>query len=294
MAVERPGRVGGASWSVDDIPYHALVHDEIRDDRRLFHIVASASFIEITSDLYTRNLVELFRDDQEVVGWLEHAWEKEEMQHGAALKRYVQTAWPEFDWDAGYRTFFAEYSRVCTLEALAETRALEMASRCVVETGTATFYRMLSELSHEPVLKRLAAEISADEVRHYKHFYRFFLRYRDREQPGRVAILHTLVKRAAEVETLDAYCAYKGVHRGSEPGAEFRNSDFDAYRAGVAELLAQHYRFEMAVKMLIKPLGLHPLLTRAMLPAVTQATRLFAKSGVGRIARKGRFAEGVG
>jgi hypothetical protein len=43
-----------------------------------------------------------------------------------------------------------------------------VAARCVVETGTATFYRMLSELSREPVLKHLAAEISADELRHYK------------------------------------------------------------------------------------------------------------------------------
>ncbi len=211
MALGSPGYEGGPSWSVDDIPYHALAYDQVRDDQRLFHILASASFIEITSDLYTRNLVEFFQDDREVVEWLERRWEREELQHGAALKRYVQTAWPDFDWEAAYKLFFAEYSQCCTVEQLAGTRALEMAARCVVETGTATFYRMMSELSREPVLKRLAAEISADEVRHYKHFYRYFQRYRSVEQPSRVSILRTLLNRAAEVEAEDAFYAFKAV-----------------------------------------------------------------------------------
>jgi rubrerythrin len=136
--------------------------------------VASASFIEITSDLYTYNLIEYFRDDSEIVEWLENVWQKEELQHGDALRRYVRTAWPDFDWDAAYRDFLAAYTPLCTVDQLARTRALEMAARCVVETGTAAFYRMLSEQSREPVLKQLAARISADEVRHYKHFYSLF------------------------------------------------------------------------------------------------------------------------
>src|SRR5471032_1036348 len=89
----------GASWSIDDIPYSEIAHDRVRDDRQLFYIVASASFIEITSDLYTQNLIEFFRHDAEIAEWLAHQWEKEELQHGAALKKYVQTAWPAFDWE---------------------------------------------------------------------------------------------------------------------------------------------------------------------------------------------------
>jgi hypothetical protein len=178
MAVRRLGKKRGASWSIENIPYHAVVPRSGRVDQQLFYLVASASFIEITSTLYTRNIVDYFRDDSEVVEWLVREWESEELQHGAALKRYVQTAWPDFDWDAAYRTFLALCTPLCTLEQLADTRALEMSARCVVETGTAAFYRMLSESSEEPVLSALAARISADEVRHYKHFYRYFLRYR--------------------------------------------------------------------------------------------------------------------
>src|SRR5471032_3511017 len=118
--------MAGASWSIDDIPYRLLVRgqgrDLVHDDERLFYLLASASFIEITSDLYTANLVEFCRHDGEIVDWLERYWQKEELQHGAALKRYVETAWPEFDWDAAYRGFLDEYARLCTVEQLAATR----------------------------------------------------------------------------------------------------------------------------------------------------------------------------
>jgi rubrerythrin len=270
-------RLDGVSWSIDDIPYEQIATENVRGNRQLFEILASASFIEITSDLYTKNLVDYFHDDDEVAGWLEHHWEKEELQHGKALKKYVQTAWPDFDWEAAYRLFQADYGPMCTVERLASSRALEMASRCVVETGTASFYRMMSEISPEPVLKRLAAAISTDEVRHYKHFHRYFQRYRDRERPSRLAILRTLLNRAADVEAEDTLCAYKAVFTASHPGKAFQRRDYDAYRDGVLNLVRQHFPHGMAVKMMLKPLGLSPLIGRATLPAVTSATRLFLR-----------------
>jgi hypothetical protein len=265
----------GATWSIDDIPYGTLVAQSVRDDRRLLEIVASASFVEITSDLYTRNLVEFFRTDGEVADWLAEHWQREELQHGAALRKYVETAWPDFDWQAGYRLFLADYGPTCTVARLAGTKALEMASRCVVETGTASFYRALSDLSPEPVLKRLAAEISADEVRHYKHFHRYFLRFAERERPSRLAVLRTLFGRVADLEAEDTFYAYKAVFRVRHPASEFRRIDYNAYRDGVVRLMRDHFPHGMAVKMLLRPLGLNPLVGRAMLPAITSATRLF-------------------
>ena len=270
-------KFAGTNWSIDDIPYDELAHDLVRDDQRLFDIVASASFIEITSDLYTQNLVEFFRHDAEIADWLAHHWEKEELQHGAALKKYVQTAWPAFDWEAAYAEFRADYGAICTVEALAGTKALEMVARCVVETGTASFYRMLSDLSPEPVLRRLAAEISNDEVRHYKHFHRYFRRYRKLERPSRFAVMRTLLKRAADVDAEDTFYAFRAVFRGSHPDVAFERADYDAYRDGVLDLVRRYFPHGMAVKMLLKPLGMSPLVGRAMVPAVTQATRLFLR-----------------
>jgi rubrerythrin len=267
----------GARWSVDDIPYDRLAVERVRSDRRLFQILASASFIEITAGLYTQNLVEFFRNDAEIADWLQNHWEKEELQHGTALKRYVQTAWPDFDWEAAYRDFQADYAPLCTVEALACTKALEMVARCVVETGTASFYRMLADVSPEPVLKQLAANISTDEVRHYKHFHRYFRRYRQLERPSRLAVLRTLWGRAADVEAEDTFCAFKAVFRASNPGVEFQRSDYDTYRDSVLNLVRDHFPHSMAVKMLLKPLDMNALVGRAMLPAVTSASRLFLR-----------------
>jgi hypothetical protein len=147
---------------------------------------------------------------------------------------------------------------------------------------------MLSDLSREPVLKRLAAEISADEVRHYKHFYRYFQRYRSVEQPSRVAILRTLLNRAAEVDSEDAFYAFKAVFGVCHPDLEFQKSDYAAYRDSAMQLTKSHFPHGMAVKMLLKPLGLSPMVGRAMLPAVTSAMRLFLTSWGGRATTKGR------
>ncbi len=81
----------------------------------LFYMVAAASFVEITSHLYTQNLVRYFATDTEMVGWLTRVWKREELGHGAALKRYVQTTWPAFDWEAAYARFYLDFEGECTV-----------------------------------------------------------------------------------------------------------------------------------------------------------------------------------
>jgi hypothetical protein len=278
MSVQDGVKIGGASWSIEDIPYGTLLPQRQQGgaDDRLFYLVASASFIEITSHLYSHNLIEYFRGDEEITGWLEREWEPEEMQHGAALRRYVETVWPGFDWEASYRTFLDLYTPLCKPERLAETKTLEMAARCVVETGTASFYRTLASLSAgEPVLTRLAASISADEVRHYKNFYKFFLRHREIDKTSRTAVARALWNRVVDVEAEDAFCAYKSLFQHRQPGAAFERGDYEKYRDSVLQLMKDHLPEEMAAKMLLKPLGLHAMVSKAMLPVLTSATHYF-------------------
>ncbi len=265
---------GAASWSIDDIAYHAIDRERVKDDELLFYVVATAAFVEITSDVYTGNLSKFFHGDAEIVDWLEQAWKSEEMQHGEALKRYVETVWPDFGWDDAYRNFLADFLRFCSVDQLAATPALELAARCVVETGTAGLYRALAEMSPDPVLRGLAAAISADEVRHYKNFFRFFLRYRKHEQPSRVQVARTLWARIGEVDTEDAFYAFKHVSLARNPRTEFSMGAYDAFRAGLRPLAAQHFPHRMASKMLLKPLCLSAPVDRLVLPVVTWASRL--------------------
>jgi hypothetical protein len=268
----------GRAWSLADIPYDTIDRARIADDEVFFNLLASASFIEITSDTYTRNLAEFCAGDDEVVEWLRHGWEPEEMQHGAALRRYVETVWPEFNWEAAYRAFLEDYLRLCSIDLYAPTRALEMVGRCVVETGTSSFYRMLADASPEPVLARLAAFISRDEVDHYKHFYRYFRFYAERERPSRFAVLRMLLKRTANVDADDAAVAFKHVRLASRPGVPYSHADYVAFRRQVKPLAKRHYRFEQAVRMLLRPLELGGVASRATLWLATEIARrlLFA------------------
>ena len=163
MDERRIGSPARVAWLIDEIPFRDVDRDLVRDDQQLFYGVVAASFIEITADLHTANLAEFYRGDDEATEWLSQQWEPEELQHGATLKRYVESAWPDFDWNTAYRPFFAQYSRCCGVDVLATTRELEFAARCVVEIGTATFYPALSDMTGEPVLKQIAGLIAADE-----------------------------------------------------------------------------------------------------------------------------------
>jgi len=271
-------RVGGADWCVDDIDYGKVDRDVMRNERELFYIITSASFIEITSDLYTRNLIEFYHGDREMGDWLANYWEVEEVQHGVALKRYVQAAWPDFDWEKAYQGFYDEYSRICLIDNFAENRSLEMVARCVVETGTASFYRTLSDAAPEPVLKEITAHISLDEVRHYKYFYHYFLHYRDRERPSRLQVLRQLWRRGAGVKAEDAYIAFKNAFLVREPEKVYTEAEYDKFRASFRRIGRKAFPYEMAVKMILKPLNLSPPVGRVAQPALEYTTRyLFSR-----------------
>jgi hypothetical protein len=269
MASEGLGRPGGALWSVNEIRYSDIEHDRVKDDSQLLYLLAAASFTEMTSDLYAHNLVAFFAEDREAIEWLQQRWEPEERQHGIALKLYVQTAWPDFDWDVAYRGFFSEFSQCCSMEALERSRALELVARCVVETGTSAFYGMLAAANFEPVLTQLVSNIRADEIRHYKYFYRHFLKYCERERPGRMAILKTLVKRAAEVQSEEQPIAFKHVYLAGNPASGYRRTNYDSYRQAVRGIAKLHLNREMAMKMMLKPLGLGVMIDRIGLSLAT-------------------------
>jgi hypothetical protein len=144
-----------------------------------------------------------------------------------------------------------------------------------VETGTATFYRALANMTHEPVLRRIASLIAADEVRHYKHFYRFFQRYHEYEKTSRLVIARTLWQRMTEVDVEDGFVALKHVFLASNPGTEFQLDNYNALRARSRRLAKQHYPYSMAVRMMLKPLALSPRVIRVIVPPIVSATQFF-------------------
>ena len=157
-----------AHWTLDDIPWERFEPQKL--DPELLRIVKAASLVEQNGADYARYLCGVFADDaafQDAV----RRWGEEEIQHGIALGRYAHLADPTFDHAAACARFTAGF-RV-DLDATASvrgSRASELVARCIVETGTSSYYIALSEATDEPVLKAICQRIAADELRHYKLF----------------------------------------------------------------------------------------------------------------------------
>ena len=268
-------RTEGQRWTLADIPYDRIPRAPAAESGEFFYLVAAASLMEAATDIYTQNLIAFFEDDAEVAGWLADDWLPEELQHGLALRRYVETAWPDFDWQAAFGGFHPEFVEICRKDGLEAQRSLEMASRCVVEMGTASYYTTLACASPEPVLALLARHIVDDEVRHYKHFYRYYRKYRPIEQPGRAAVATALWRRLRMTDGGDGFAAVKHVHLVRRPGANFDQGDYRDLRRGVRATVGRHFPHVMSVKMLLRPLALGPRTARAVTPVAIALARRF-------------------
>jgi len=129
-------------WSLADIPYDTIDPTCLAGDPYLFYMLAAASLVEINSDLYTRNLLEYFHGDTDVTHWLTQDWQHEEIQHGAALRRYVNTVWPDFDWDRSFQRFSADYARLCHLRAPGGDNICKQRASTLWQTVRRTAFRL--------------------------------------------------------------------------------------------------------------------------------------------------------
>jgi len=229
--------------------------------------------MESTTDRYTANLIAQFHGDIEITSWLKQHWLPEEIQHGQALRRYAQIAWPDFEWDRVYQSFLEEFSAYCCADGLEPTRTREMASRCVVEMGTAGFYTTLSRISRDAVLAGIAHQIAEDEIRHYKHFYRYFCRYQLAEPASRREIFTALLNRLRMIDGEDSDIALKHLYSSRHPGAPFDHKIGRNLRRRSRQLIQPHFPYRMCVLMLLKPLGLGPRARRLAVPI----TEMFAR-----------------
>jgi hypothetical protein len=243
-------------WKIEDLDFSRIVRERIQSDETLFYLACSASFIESGSELYTQNLIGFFEGDEEVTRWLREHWEQEELQHGKALRAYVEHVWPDFDWEPAFRGFIDDYRSYCTVETLARTRGLEMCARCVVETGTATYYRALAKSTTEPVFADLAMRIAADEVHHYKHFYRYFRRYRAQERLGRPRVLGTLLRRAWELKNEDAECAIRHIAKSRDADRANDPAFTQDMSSRMSRTVGRNLTPGFTLKMFMRPLEL--------------------------------------
>jgi hypothetical protein len=161
-------------WKLDEIPWGAFQPDAV--DPGLLAAVKAAALVEYNAPDYVTYLKRVFKDSgQETLDTIEQ-WGREENQHGQALGRWAEMADPSFRLEAAFTRFRKGYTPEHFNDRDAQgsvrgSRRGEMIARCVVESGTSSYYSAIRDATEEPVLKDIAGRIAADEYRHYKLFY---------------------------------------------------------------------------------------------------------------------------
>ena len=239
-------------WTLDDIPWPAFEAGKV--DPEILAVVKAASVVEHNGSDYAIYLCNVFADDPDFQQ-AARDWAQEEIQHGKALAKWARLADPAFEFDAAFARF-TEGVRL-PLEAKSSVRGSrtgELIARCIVETGTSSYYAALGEATEEPVLKEICRNIAADELRHYKLFYRFLKHYLAREPLSRPARLRVALGRLMEMGDDELAYAYFAANGG---GTYDRVSSARAYARRAYGFYRPHH-IERAVTMVLKAVGAPP------------------------------------
>jgi len=240
-------------WTLDDIPWQRF--DRTKLDPEIVRIVKAASLVEHNGAAYAHHLGRIFADDppfQETA----RRWGEEEIQHGSALARWASLADPDFDFATAFARFQAGFHvDFDSARSRRGSRSGEMVARCVVEIGTSAYYTALREAAAEPVLQEICRHIAADELRHYRLFYKNLDRCLAKERIGRLARLRIALGRVVEAEDDELAYAYYAANESELPYDRRRNTQAYARRAFA---LYRPHHVERGVAMLLKAVGLTP------------------------------------
>lgn len=136
--------------------------------------VKAAALVEFNAPAYVSYLARVFGGAGETIADFER-WGEEEAQHGLALGRWAEMADPSWNFQQAFARFQAGYRPPHFMSdnatSVRGSRRGEMIARCVVESGTSSYYSAIRDATDEPVLKEIAGRIAADEFRHYKLFF---------------------------------------------------------------------------------------------------------------------------
>jgi len=240
-------------WTLDDIAWDRF--DRTKLDPEIVRIVKAASLVEHNGAAYAHHLGRIFADDPEFQETARR-WGEEEIQHGRALARWASLADPDFDFARAFSRFQAGF-RVDFDSARSRrgSRSGEMVARCIVEIGTSAYYTALREAAAEPVLQQICRHIAADELRHYRLFYKHLDRCLAKERIGRLARLRVALGRVAEAHDDELAYAYYAANESELPYDRRRNTQAYARRAFA---LYRPHHVERGVAMLLKAVGLTP------------------------------------
>ncbi len=253
-------------WRIDDVAWERF--DRSRLDEDVIKLVKAAAMVERNGTDYAIYLNNVFKDDPDFRQAADN-WAVEEVQHGDALGRWAMLADPGWDYAACFARYQDGYKLPLDIDtSVRGSRTGELIARCMVETGTSSYYSALADATGEPVLEQICRLIAADEFRHFKLFYDHMRRYLAREKLGVVARLRIAAGRITETE--DDELAFAFHCSNDPPGTPY------VHKRSIAGYMSRAMGFyrlrhiERSIGMILKSVGLPP---RGRLSGL--ATKLF-------------------
>ncbi len=242
-------------WDMNDIDYSKIDRTNITPD--LVMVVKAAALVEYNAVAYSSYLERVFADDP-AFQEMSRCWATEEVQHGKSLGKWAESVDPTWNLERAMEKFREGYKidHINNDASIRGSRAGEMVARCMVETGTSSYYSAIGTSTDEPVLKEICAKIAGDEFRHYKLFYDTLNRYLSIEGMGKWARLKIALSRIAESEDDELSYAFFAANAG----------DNDVYDRKIwnREYMKRAYSYyqepqvDRAVAMVFKACGFDP------------------------------------
>ena len=241
-------------WQMDDVSWDKF--DSSKVDPDIVKLVRAAAMVERNANDYTAYLRNIFAADPDFCQAADY-WAIEEIQHGDALGRWAEIAAPGWDYQASFERYRDGYKiDVNAQSSIRGSLTGELIARCMVETGTSSYYTALADATDEPVLKQICLLIAADEYRHFKLFYDHMRRYLRREKLNVWQRFKIAVGRVGESEDDELAFAF---HCGNEPASMGYDHDrCSGSYMGRALRFYQPKHIERATGMLLKTVGLPP------------------------------------
>lgn len=241
-------------WRIEDVSWDRF--DPARVDLDVLRMVKAASVVERNGLDYAVYLNNVFTDDPDFKGAVDN-WAIEEVQHGDALGHWAMLADPGWDYPSSFERYRSSYHIPLEVDASVRgSRTGELIARCMVETGTSSFYTAMAEATEEPVLKLICKQIAADEYRHFKLFYDHMHRYLKREKLGVMSRTRIALGRITESEDDELAYAYHCTNEGD--GVAYDHKRCIAAYMSRAMGFYRRSHIERAMGMMFKTIGFTP------------------------------------
>jgi rubrerythrin len=241
-------------WKTADLPWDRFEAGKV--DPETLKVIKAASLVEYGGGKYGHYLCNVFADDPAFQQAATH-WAGEEIQHGEALGRYAELVDPAFDLREAYARFEAGYGfDTEAARSVRGSRSGELIARCIVETGTSSYYTAIADATEEPLLKAIFRHIASDELRHYKLFYTHLKRYLHREELSRFERMRIVVGRMRESEDDELSYAYYAANAPAD--AIYRRKEYARAYMIRAYRFYQPAHIDRVVAMAFKVCGLRP------------------------------------